>query len=865
MKRRKLIKKENLSLYYLAKFTSKELLIEELVFTKGGNQSYFLNKYNNRPFRIKLKVILTKLFYAAIFGIMPVIPLLTYLELISLFMDSSASIERIFFMGSMLFSLYFALQFLNFFIMGMLDATMIISGKIFEWLETLPISRKKLLKIVYLTLFRSYDIPIVVLFFTFPLVMLIGSQSLILFLICFGISFINLVFSFSILILIGERINRILDINEIGSKKTLLIRLINIFSYLIVVFSSYAIIQWFFNSIGTMYDLFIASDYQSIINLILSIIPYPFSSSFLISLFIAPNQASLHLWISTLIGFALLSIITYWISVKAFKAIERISISKLKAINVIGNFKAINKDNRVDVIITTPFIAYLRKDLYAISRNVKAFISIIMPITLSFVFITMVGIKNIGIVSFTDGGFLLNWIRILIFSPILSGLLVYAIMSLDASGGSIIDTLPIVPRDQAKSKLFLILIFQTCATLLPSLMYITKPNFNAIITNFLFTLPFNWLILLIIFLLRIHSFGKKTKNNYVLEEHNPQNKIYKWVIIISVPYSLLFWIFSIFLNFYHSQDLNSMMTLFVIVIIVGILIVFIFYDKLLPSYKKERFLFVKKVEQKPTIFSRNTKLSIISLIIIDYVSFFILGLLSSLIWTLEDPYYYYYVRQQDFLYLFRTIVIFGVPCIFLLFIWFYFVPKCLGLPNGRQSLSQYLDRSGLSWLKLILNKKNLKTIFFVISSLSVLYIVTCIMKLQDSSNLFNINIYIMSWAINLIYIFFQELLYRGIILTIFMKKSSPKKAIIQQAVIFLISKSIFPYLFIFTSPQILEYIDVEQLLYFLVFEFTYIFVSGLLLGIAFYKRRSLLPGLVSLSIISLFYPLPFIIMLPIMR
>ena len=400
MKRRNPVERENLSMYHLTKYTSKELLVEELVFTKGGNKSYFLNKYNNQPFRFKLKVVLTKLFYAIIFGIMPVIPLLTYLELINLFMDSSASIERIFFMGSMLFSLYFALQFLNFFIMGMLDATMIISGKIFEWLETLPISRKKLLKIVYLTLFRSYDIPIIVLFFSFPLVILIGSQNLILFLICFGISFINLVFSFSILILIGERINRILDINEIGSKKTLLIRLINIFSYLIVVFSSYAIIQWFFSSIGTIYDLFVASDYHSIINLILSIIPYPFSSSFLISLFIAPNQASPQMWVSTLIGFALFSIITYWISKKAFKAIERISISKLKAINVIGNFKAINKDNRVDVIITTPFIAYLRKDLYAISRNVKAFMSIIMPITLSFIFITMVGIKNIGIVRF---------------------------------------------------------------------------------------------------------------------------------------------------------------------------------------------------------------------------------------------------------------------------------------------------------------------------------------------------------------------------------------------------------------------------------------------------------------------------------
>jgi len=588
MKRRNLIEKENISLYYLVKFTSRELLIEELVLTRSGNKSYYLNKYNNHPNRFKLKVVFGKLFYALIFGVMPVIPLLTYLELITLFLDSTASSDIAFFIGSLLFSLYFALQFLNFFIMGMLDATMITSGKIFEWLETLPISRKKLLKIVYLTLFRSYDIPIIVLFFTFPLVILIGIQSLIMFFVCLGISFINLVFSFSILILIGERINRVLDINKLGSKKTFLIRLINIIGYNVIIFGSYAIIQWVFSSIGTMHDLFAASDYEPVINLILSLIPYPFSSSFLISLFIAPNQASYQLWMNTLIGFALLSIGTYWISQKAFKAIERISISKLKTTNIMANFKIINKGNRVEIKPTTPFIAYLRKDFCIISRDIKAFMSFIMPITLSFIYIAIMGIINIEKVSFTDSGFFLNWIGILIISPILSGLLVYGIMGLEGSGESIIDALPIVPRDQAKSKLFLIFFFQTCATLLPSLMYITKPNFNSVLTNFLFTLPFTWLMLLIIFLLRIKFFGKKKKKYYVLEAHNPQKLIIKWTVIISVPYGFLFWVFSIFLNFYYYQDFYSMIASFWLVSFVGFLIVFIFYDILLPSYQKER-------------------------------------------------------------------------------------------------------------------------------------------------------------------------------------------------------------------------------------------------------------------------------------
>jgi membrane protease YdiL (CAAX protease family) len=300
----------------------------------------------------------------------------------------------------------------------------------------------------------------------------------------------------------------------------------------------------------------------------------------------------------------------------------------------------------------------------------------------------------------------------------------------------------------------------------------------------------------------------------------------------------------------------------------GFLIIIIFYEILLPSYQKEREdkegeskdfkLNVKKVEQKPNIFTRNTKLSIIALIIIEYVSFFILTFITIFLRNLLEPYYYnydyYYDYHQDFSYLFRTVIIFVVPWIFLLFIWFYFVPKLLGFRNGRQSLSQYLDFYGLSWLKLILNKENIKTIIFVVSSISVSYIVTytCITIVQDSSSMIYINYNLVNWGNIIFYLFFQELLYRGIILTILLKKSNPKKAIIQQAVIFLISRSFFSYLFIFAYNPFQQFIEVDQLIYSLVFQSIYIFVYGLLLGFAFYKRRSLLPGLISLCIISLF-------------
>ena len=117
------MEKEELKPYYLAKYASRELIIEELVLSKGGTKSYYLEKYVHPPSNIDFSVIFTKLFFAITFGILPVLPLLTYFEFINLITQGSTSIEVVYFIGGLLFSLYFCLQFLNFFIKGMLDTT----------------------------------------------------------------------------------------------------------------------------------------------------------------------------------------------------------------------------------------------------------------------------------------------------------------------------------------------------------------------------------------------------------------------------------------------------------------------------------------------------------------------------------------------------------------------------------------------------------------------------------------------------------------------------------------------------------------------------------------------------------------------
>ena len=586
MIRKNLKEKANLSIYYFAKLSSQELLLEELVFMRGGNKLYFLEKYEKKPFRFKVKVVFTKLFLAIIFGVIPVIPFSTYLEIVNLLLNSSISIENIFFMGGMLFSIYFVLQNLNFFIMGMLDATMLISGKIFEWYETLPISRIKLKKIVFLTLFRSYDLPIVISFLAFPITMLIGSGNLIFFFVCIGVSFINIVISFSILIILGERINRTLDVNDSSSRKTLFLRLFNTLSYVLILFGSYYLIQWYTNSIEIINAFFITSSYRPAINLILCFIPFPFNLSYVITMFIAPLQASFQLWMSAIIGFSLVCITTYWIFNGAYRSIERATFTEANLNKSRKNQETPYKDIKVKIKSRSPFYAYLYRDLAIISRNPKSIITIILPVMLSFVYVITVNIEIVKVISFLNKEFFLNWVVLSIINPFLSVLLVNGLMHLESSGETITAGLPIVSRDQAKPKLTLMFIILTCSIILPSLFYINNPYFGAIFTNFISTLPFAWLTLLLIFFLKIKLFGKKRKNMYVLEDYNPKNRIFKWGIIISVPYFILFCLFAIFLSFFISYDIISLILFFWMIILVGFICLYILFNRLLPSYKK---------------------------------------------------------------------------------------------------------------------------------------------------------------------------------------------------------------------------------------------------------------------------------------
>ena len=163
------------TLLSLAKYVNREILIEDLFRVKGSAAELLLIKYSKKKRRLKLKTIATKLFYSVIFGILPIIPLLSYSEMQNRILSQGLSLHVVFFSGSLLFVFFFIIQFVNIFFMGMTEVSSIISNPVFLWLETLPISSEDLLKLKLLSIFHKFDLPLLVITLGFPITMFIGT------------------------------------------------------------------------------------------------------------------------------------------------------------------------------------------------------------------------------------------------------------------------------------------------------------------------------------------------------------------------------------------------------------------------------------------------------------------------------------------------------------------------------------------------------------------------------------------------------------------------------------------------------------------------------------------------------------------
>ncbi|MFW9947728.1 MAG: hypothetical protein ACFFDX_12965 [Candidatus Odinarchaeota archaeon] len=608
------MRNNKLSTYFLAKNISYEILIEEQLQLKSEATRRILERFSKKRRSLKLKFISYKIINSMIFGILPIFPLIAYLELNNFFVSQSVHIQIAIFTKSLIFQIFFTLQFLDFFLMGLFNLINIMSGEIFEWFKTLPLPKRKLKKLAFFTIIHNFDLPILANIFVLPLIMLFATQNIIISLISLGTSFLNTVFSIMVLIILGEKIAKRIKIQNVKAKKSLLLQLLNTLSYALIIFGSIFIIQMILSSLVNIMMTFLNLYYSPLYNLILSLIPFPFNPSYLMSLFPSTSIITTQLWLNTLFGLALYLIVIYLLYRKALKSLSNIISLKYK----FNKSKFSNKIEKLKIRISSVIKAFIRKDLLMVSRNLQMFMSIIMPIIMSFVFMIFFNISFIRGEDLLSGDLYYNWIILLGLSPVLSAMIVYNLLNMEASGKTIMGTLPIRVRDNAKAKLFIMIVILIIATLSPTLIYIFHYRFVELFLTVLTTLPFVLNFLMLTFLLRVRIFGKK-RYSYVLDEMLPENKISKWILIFFLEYFVYFLLVFISDYLYYNFSFTVSLLILFNISLSFMAVLMIFFDKFFPKFKTSYDL-KEEIEKLPSKYMIQRLIITISLAI--YFSFY---------------------------------------------------------------------------------------------------------------------------------------------------------------------------------------------------------------------------------------------------
>ncbi|MFX1316470.1 MAG: hypothetical protein ACFE9T_11440, partial [Promethearchaeota archaeon] len=368
------MEKQKLKYYSLAKYPTYEILMDGQLASAGAHQARLIEKFKKNKNYIKRQFLALKFVFAFLFVFIPIVPLFTYLEISGYLEEGTYTVNTISFISSFVFGIYFAMTFLYMILFGMISTSSFMSGNSFKWLQTLPFSKKDLKKIGLMTLFRNLDIPLIILIFGFPIVMLIGTQNVLIFITSLLVSFLNVIFNFSILIILGEKLSFLFSESKGKSKRVNLVRVITMFGYFIIAFGSGFVLSFGFRAIEGFLEIFATNEPHISLNIILSLIIFPLTPGYFLSLSTMPNQVPLELILSTIIGFVGYILIT-WALFKTAQGALHSTISTEIKIEQIAK-----KDVQVELKPSSSIKAYLHKDLISSTRDIQSFMFIFFPI-----------------------------------------------------------------------------------------------------------------------------------------------------------------------------------------------------------------------------------------------------------------------------------------------------------------------------------------------------------------------------------------------------------------------------------------------------------------------------------------------------
>jgi membrane protease YdiL (CAAX protease family)/predicted permease len=765
------MEERKLKYYKLAKFPTFEILMEGQIASAGAHQARLIEKFKKNKNFIRNQFLALKLIFTFMFVFLPLLPLVTYLQVAEELGGSTYSVTTIAFISSFIFAIYFIITLLYMLMFGMVSTSSFMSGNSFKWLQTLPFSKKELKKIGFMTLFRNLDIPLIVLIFSFPIIMLIFTGNVLIFFTTLLISILNVVFNFSLLVIVGEKLSSIFSETRGKSKRVNVVRMITMMGYFVIAFGSGLMFTYGFSAIDTFLNIFKSTEPPTVINSVLSLIPFPFAPGYLLTLSTMPLQFPSGALMNTFIGITLYGLITLGIFSVARRAL-RSTISSEIVIE-----KEESKEIHVEISRSSSIIAYIKKDLVSSIRDIQSFMFIFFPIFYPLILILTLQAGVINEIK-TTGGIILLWSIILGVYLFIPPMLVAGFLNLEESGASTIASLPILPRDQAKAKLILMLSIQGLSLTLMSVTLAFMTNSILVFVLLLATLPIAWTFVLVMFEIKIHLFGK-LKYKFVIEELYKEHKYLKWLLMILIEGGIYFAIMiigSVLLLIFNIP--TALITLMIIGFSSVAVLTFAF-TRMFPKFEK-------MADYKTGGFLReHVNVGTIVLLAIYFIWGFLLFPIELLISPLLSNVSFTGLIVIDF------ILKFG----FIALLWLIAVPYGLKLPK-KETFKEFTQTIGLSRIKHRWHNYLLGIGIFSIYILSALYFTFIFGEinffnwyLENPNPIFldNLNPLYLGWFLSIYMLIpgiWEEVAFRGVILNLQIKKYSQTTTIILNGVFF---------------------------------------------------------------------------------
>ncbi|MFX1402347.1 MAG: type II CAAX prenyl endopeptidase Rce1 family protein [Promethearchaeota archaeon] len=756
--------------YSLAKYPNLEILMDAQLSSAGANQAKLLEKYKKNKKSVKHQLLALKIVYGFIFVFIPAITIIGFLDISQDY--PSAPMETILFTYALVFGIFFIMSILYVLLMGLFSTSSFMSGNAFKWLQTLPFSKKELKKLGYVTVFRNLDVALIAMVLGLPTILFIMSRDIILFLISIVSSAFNAIFAFSILIILSQKMANVFSESKVNSKKKYILRIATMGGFFILAFGTSFILTFFMNSIGNIFVIFPTNESAVLINRILSLIPFPFGISYLIAFITTPGTIPPDLIFTSMIGFALCIGLVYLLYRVAIKQIRSATATEIEVDKKGKKQVLVKEDISVEIKTISTTSSFIRKDLISTTRDYQSFIFLIMPIIYPVILILSMTPVIAEEISSLDSIIIL-WSVVVGVNQFIPFMLVAGFLNMEESGATILASLPLLSRKQARAKIYLILAIQGIGLCIMGIVLMIMTQSLLLLILFLLTIPIAWILLLFTFEIKIRLFGR-TKYKYVLEEVNKERKVLKWLVIICSELLIYFAIIIIEFSLLAFSGILGMIIGLVVIGIIGLSSLYYVFTKMFP---KEREI---ATYYTGGLLRRNVLVGAIVIMILYFLFQNIVGFIElPLLPILNDL-------------SFELVILIEVILVFMVFtlLFFVVVPKGMKLPNGKETLKQYSNTIGFTKVRPF--EKN---VVIIACSIPLLVIPTIVFALFGVLTI-DVGIFAAISAFFFRYplwIFFyymlipgvwEEIAFRGVILRLQLRKFSKLTSVILNGILF---------------------------------------------------------------------------------